>query len=325
MSRSRISLLALLTVLVAGCAGASRPAAAPVATALTTAAAERHDALLQATLDSLVAEFGGEAGVYVRHLASGRSASVRADELFPTASMVKVMILVGLFDAADRGRVALHEPLTYHPWLQRSDGDVVASFRYGERITPQKLAFLMLSLSDNAASVWLQAVVNTHEINRWMEANGFEHSRVNSRTPGREAAFRQWGWGQTTPREIAELMVRIREGRAVSAAASERMYRLLVGSYWHDDGLASLPPHVQVASKGGWLSQSRSEVMLVSSPGGDYALAVITRNQQDRGSACDNPGNVLIRRVSEAAYRHFNPGDDWRPAEGLERFRAGGK
>lgn len=316
----------LLALVAASCAPAPPPpAAAPAPATALQPPAERRDAALQATIEALVADFGGEAGVYVRHLPSGRSASVRADELFPTASMVKVMILVGLFDAAEQGRVALHEPLVYHPWLQRSDGDVVASFRYGERITPQKLAFLMLSLSDNAASVWLQAVVNTHEINRWLEANGFEHSRLNSRTPGREAEFRQWGWGQTTPREIAELMVRIREGRAVSPAASERMYRLLVGSYWHDDALASVPPYVQVASKQGWLSRSRSEVMLVNSPGGDYALSVITRNQQDTSSAHDNPGNVLIRRVSAAVYRHFNPHDPWRPAEGLERFRADGK
>ena len=118
----------------------------------------------------------------------------------------------------------------------------------------------------------------------------------------------------TSPREIAKLLVMVREGRAVSREASESMYRLMKGSYWYDEALAGIPPHVGVASKQGAVNRSRSEVLLVESPSGPYVVAVITKDQQDQSWTPDNAGYVLLRRASWAVYHHFNPNDAWRPA-----------
>jgi beta-lactamase class A len=107
----------------------------------------------------------------------------------------------------------------------------------------------------------------------------------------------------------------IREGRAVSPRASERMYRMLTKSYWDADALSQIPPHVQAASKQGFVSRSRSEVLLVNAPAGDYVLAVMTKNQTDTSYAHDNEGLRLIRAISRAVYEHFNPEDSWRPLE----------
>ncbi|HEX8429824.1 MAG TPA: serine hydrolase, partial [Longimicrobium sp.] len=144
-------------------------------------------------------------------------------------------------------------------------------------------------------------------------AHGFRHTRVNSRTPGREEARSRYGWGQTTPREIAEALVMIREGRAVSPAASEDMYRMLTNSYWKGEALSQIPPTVQAASKQGFVDRSRSEVLLVNAPTGDYVVAVITKNQTDTSYEPGNEGARLIRAVSRAVYEHFNPNDRWRP------------
>ena len=150
-------------------------------------------------------------------------------------------------------------------------------------------------------------------VNEWLAAHGFTHTRVNSRTPGREAARSTYGWGQTTPREMAGALTMIREGRVVNLRASEAMYRALTRSYWADDALSQIPPTVQVASKQGFVDRSRSEVLLVNAPAGDFVLAVITKNQADTTYAHDNEGRRLIRAVARTAYEHFNPRDPWRP------------
>ena len=117
----------------------------------------------------------------------------------------------------------------------------------------------------------------------------------------------------TSPREMAELLVSVREGRAVSRAASESMYRLMKGSYWYEEALSGIPPWAGAASKQGAVNRSRSEVLLVESPSGPYVIAVITKNQQDESWGADNAGYVLLRRASWAAWHHFNPRDPWRP------------
>jgi beta-lactamase class A len=275
------------------------------------------DPALQQRLDSLAHGFGGKVGIYVRHLPTGAAAMIDADSLFPTASLIKVPILLTLYDQVRQGRLDLDARVPYPDTLNYryvESTDVVGYMVAGDTLPLSELAFLMLTVSDNVASLWIQALVGGGAaVNEWMAANGFQHTRVNSRTPGREEARSRFGWGQTTPREIAEALVMIREGRAVSPRASEEMYRMLTKSYWDDFGLSQIPPTVQAASKQGFVDRSRSEVMLVNSPGGDYVLAVITRDQVDQSYEDDNEGHRLIRAVSRAVYEHFNPGDRWRP------------
>ena len=271
-------------------------------------AVPHEDTELTRRLAAVLAGFPGDAGVYVRNLRTGATVAIRADEAFPTASMIKVPLLASLADRIAAGELAWNQPLVFAESLRRNDGDVIAQIRPGDSVTVQKLAWHMVVMSDNTASVWLQQRMGGGlAVNRWLASNGFAITRVNSKTPGREAEYRQYGWGQTTPREMASLLVMIREGRAVSPSASNRMYRMLSGSFWMDEGLSVIPAHVNVASKQGEVDRSRSEVMLVNAPAGDYVLCIITKNQTDTSYEPDNPGYVLIRRISADVYRYFNP------------------
>jgi beta-lactamase class A len=276
------------------------------------------DTVLTAKLERLLQGFRGEVGVYVRHLPTGASVALRADDLFPTASMIKVPILLTLYEQVERGELDLRAELPYPDTLRYQyveNTDVVGYMKPGETLPLSELAFLMLSVSDNVASLWIQALVGGGVVvNEWLAAHGFQETRVNSRTPGREEARSTYGWGQTTPREIAEALVMIRERRAVSPRASEAMYRMLTKSYWMNEALSQLPPTVQAASKQGFVDRSRSEVLLVNAPAGDYVLAVITKDQVDTSYELENEGLRLIRAVSRAVYEHFNPNDPWRPA-----------
>lgn len=290
---------------------------APLAAQRAAPPAPWTDTLLAATLEGIARGFRGDVGIYVRHLPTGATAEIRADSVFPTASLVKVPILLTLFDQVERGRLDLEARVAYPDTLTyryTEATDVVGYMAPGDTLPLRELAFLMLSVSDNHASLWIQALVGGGAaVNEWLAAHGFERTRVNSRTPGREDARSAYGWGQATPREMARALVMIRQGEAVSPRASEAMYRLLTRSYWDDFALSQLPPGVQAASKQGFVDRARSEVLLVNAPGGDYVVAVMTKNQADTSYARENEGHRLIRAVSRAVYAHFNPGDPWRP------------
>jgi beta-lactamase class A len=308
--------LAVLVVLLPALAGA-QPATA------RSAPNERRDTRLEAELAALVRGFAGDVGIYVRHLPTGRTAALRADETFPTASLVKVPLLVGLFDAFAKSRLRFQQPLTYRDSLAEPGEDLVARLKDSATVPLSQVALLMETTSDNTASLWLQGLVGAAAVNDWLAAHGYDSTRVNSRVPGREAARARFGWGQTTPREMATLVTAIREGRAVSQAASEEMYRHLTRSYWTGEALSQLPPWVQVASKQGAVDRSRSEVALVNAPSGDYVFAVITKNQRDTTYASNNAGWVLLRRVSAHLWRTFEPGRPWTPDAGAAAFKPG--
>ena len=307
----------LAGILAFAAVGISVPAAAQ------RAPRPSRDVALEAKLQQLVTPFQGTVGIYVRNLKTGRYAAIRADEVFPTASMIKVPIMLTLFQQIEDGRLGWLDTLTYRDsLLYAGEDDLLGKLRDSTPIPLAQVAMLMITTSDNTASLWLQKLVGTGTvINAWLAGHGFDSTRVNSRTPGREQARATYGWGQTTPREMAELLVMIREQRAVSPAADQEMYRMLTRIYWNGEALSQVPPWVQAASKQGAVDHSRSEVLLVNAPSGDYVFSVITKNAVDSSYARDNAGYVLLRRVSALLWSTFEPRHPWTPAPGVERFK----
>lgn len=312
---------AVLVLALAGCA-ASGPAGSPAAPGPPWPA-ERPDPDLQRAVEAVAEGFDGVVGVYVRHLPTGRTAALRPDERFPTASMVKVPILVAVFERIEAGELSMGQELTFRDSLRYIEdaGELFAQLQDSATVYLHSAVEQMLSASDNTASLWLQGMVTGEAINAWLAAHGFEATRMNSRTEGRRPDWERYGWGQTSPREMAELVRRIVDGEAVSPAADEEMHRLLTRTHWDDEAVSAVPPSVQVASKQGAVSQSRSEVAYVHAPSGPYVFTVVTREQADTRWEPDNAGYELIRAYSRLFWETFEPASGWRPAAGAERFR----
>lgn len=284
-------------------------------------AQDKSDRKLQLKLNKLVTGFNGNVGIYVKNLRTGKTASVNADTIFPTASMIKVPIMCGVFDQIEKGNLKYNMLLTYKDSLLYEGVDILGSFKDGEKIRLSKVQMLSITTSDNTASLWLQKLAGEVNINSWLEQNGFKDTRLNSRTPGREANQRKYGWGQTTPREMAALAEKIRSGKAVNAAASERMYRNMTRIYFDDVALSQIPPFIQAASKQGAVNASRSEVVLVNAPHGDYVFCIITKKQTDITWEPSNEGWQLIRKLSETLWNYYEPKSTWIPAEGMEKLQ----
>ncbi|MHA4808621.1 serine hydrolase [Flavitalea flava] len=200
------------------------------------------DKQLEARLRVLVDSFHGTAGIYVRNLKTGKEAAINADTIFPTASIVKLPILIGIFDKIRQGAYTYHQPLRYRDSMARGGSGLMQYFKDSTETDLKTAITLMITQSDNAASVWCEKLAGGGiAINAWLAAHGFGNTRVNARTPGREGNKELYGWGQTTPREMADLLAMIRQGKAVSPEADETMYRILTHIFWDEYALSQIP------------------------------------------------------------------------------------
>ncbi len=277
---------------------------------------------LATKLETRIAELDGEVGLYVHHLKKDHSVLINADELFPAASLIKVPILASLLNKVEHGELGYQDKLIYTKDRLYPGEDLLGSFANNQKLTLKKLVFLMIATSDNTASLWCQELAGTGTtINTWLKQKGFLHTRLNSRTPGRADARDRYGWGQTTPREMAQLLIRIRNRKLVSPAADEEMARIMGRSYWDGEAISSVPPSVSTMSKQGAVNASRSEVVLVHAPHGDYVFCVITKNQKDQSWKHGNEGFSLLRDISRILWEHFEPQQPYLPASGNEQFR----
>jgi beta-lactamase class A len=280
------------------------------------AISQKTDKKLQATLNDALKGYNGQIGIYVKNLRTGKTVAINADTIFPTASIVKVPILLGIMDKIQKGELQYDSLLTYKDSLLYEGSDILGSFKSGEKILLKKVIMLMLTTSDNTASLWLQSLAGKGtRINEILESLGLKSTRVNSRTPGRENNRTQYGWGQTTPAEMATIFEKIYRNEIFSSAACERMMRCLGRNYWdEDEAISQIPPTVEVFSKNGCVNASRSEVLLVNAPNNPYIFCIFTKNNKDISWKHDNEAWTMARKISKMLWEYFEPKDKWEPA-----------
>jgi beta-lactamase class A len=126
---SRCVVVPMLTILIAAplTASSTSPNTVAAATAFYQAAPAAEDTLLEAELRRLVSLVDGPAAIYALRLGTDQEVSINADEVFPTASMIKIPLLVGLFSAIEESRFGLMDELPYDETVASPGGGDVSA------------------------------------------------------------------------------------------------------------------------------------------------------------------------------------------------------
>jgi beta-lactamase class A len=276
---------------------------------------QKPDALLQSRIETLIRGFNGEIGIYVHDLKRDKMVAINADTIFPTASIVKIPILLGIMHKIETGTLQYHQRLTYTDSLFYSEGDdILSAFKPGSTIELSKVMMLMLTISDNCASLWLQGLAGGGAgINQLLDSLGIKNTRVNSRTADRENFRNQYGWGQSTPKDIVQIMEGIVKGNLLSKASNEKMLRLLGRQYWDEEALSQIPPGIFTACKNGAVDESRNELVYVNGPH-PFVFSIFTKNNKDQSWEATNEAWVLTRKLSALLWNYYNPNYGWEPS-----------
>lgn len=283
--------------------------------------AQKVDRKLQKEIEQTIKGFNGTIGIYIKNLKNNKTVFVNADTIFPTASIVKVPILIGIMDKINKGELKYHQELRYRDSLLYEGVDILGSFKDTEKIELSKVMMLMLTMSDNTASLWLQSLAGTGtRINQILDSLGFQFTRVNSRTPGREANRTPYGWGQSTPREMATIFEKIYKGEIISKAASDKMLRLLNRNYFDIAAVSQIPPYATVFTKYGAVNETRNEVLLVKGTKANYVFCIMTKNNKDQSWNNNNEAWELTRKISSLLWHYFEPKDKWRADADAKKF-----
>jgi beta-lactamase class A len=133
-------------------------------------------------LESELARFPARTGVYVKHLGTGEEASVRGDESFSSASVIKVAILIRAFQLADERTLDLNERVRIRRADLRDGSGIFQYHDVGSNPTYRDLLTEMVITSDNTATdLLVQRIGGVTALNAWLTASGFTHTRMMNR------------------------------------------------------------------------------------------------------------------------------------------------
>lgn len=278
--------------------------------------AQKEDKKLKALIEHETRNFRGDIGVYIHHLAKNREVAILADTVFPTASIVKIPILAGVFQKIANRELKLSDEFIYDAKRVYGGSGLMQFYKDSAKTDLSTLISLMLTYSDNVTSIWLQELSGGGlAINQLMDQYGLPNTRVNSRTEGRSQIWEKYGWGQTTPREMAQLFTLIREGKIIDPRHSDKMYRFLKNQFYNERSLSGLPPEMNTISKTGSVNQARGEVVLVNAPGGDIVFCILTKNNSDQSWTYENEAEVLTRKIANIIWNYYEPKHRFTPYE----------
>lgn len=301
--------LSLLLLATTGCAGAT--GAQGAAGARPPAPIRADTASLRRVLDSIADAHHGAVGYSVIDLENGATLNRRGDETFSTASLIKVAILVTVYDLVAKGELSLDDPLSVLKIDQVPGSGIVQYLHNGTMLTVRDAAWLMITISDNTATNLLLDRVIIRRVWDKMEALGLHHTKVHSKTFKRNSSVAldssvKYGFGVTTPNEMAHLFELLARGKAVSAKADSEMLDILEHN-GNDMMLQRFAGGARAAHKDGETDQVRTECSLWYLRNRVIAC-VLTKDNKDIRWIIDNEGNVTLARMGEAIVNAWGGG-----------------
>jgi D-alanyl-D-alanine carboxypeptidase (penicillin-binding protein 5/6) len=267
---------------------------------------------LSERLRPLIAAHEGEVAVAIKHLKTGESFTDKADEPMPTASLIKLPIMVEAYRQVAEGKIKLDDKVTFTAEDKTPGSGILSTqFSPGASFTLRDAIRLMIAYSDNSATNLVLAKTGLAETNAQMEklelpntkVHAFVFRPMSSIAPERS---KQFGLGSTTANEMIRLVELIQAKKLVSPEACDAMLEHLRAC--EDKRLSKLlPAGVKVAHKTGSVAAVRTDAGLIEAKSGPIAICVLTRNNKDQRWTEENAGEVLTSKIARAVYDYFEP------------------
>jgi beta-lactamase class A len=260
---------------------------------------------LDAHVGEAVEKFDGVMGAAIVDLSDGRTILKNADRVFPTASSIKIAILLELYRQEQESRAGAQDKArlagiyTFDPKDLVEDSHVMAGLTPGvTRVTNRDLAQFMVAVSDNAAANVLIDRVGMTNVNAMLRSLGLTKTMLRRKMMD-IAAARRGEENVSTPQEMAHLLETIYKGKVLNKELTAEFIKQLSTS--KDSYLPrELPPGVQVANKPGDLDSIRTDSGIIFAKNRPFVISVMTAYDRDERVA-----EQAISEVALQAYRYF--------------------
>jgi beta-lactamase class A len=252
---------------------------------------------LHKRLDSLARAHRGQLAYTVHNIDTGERFELRGDEPFPTASLIKVPILVTLYDLVQKGSISLDDPIRVLKIDKVPGSGMLQNLHDGIEITVRDAAWLMSTISDNTATNLLIDKVALRRVWDKMDSLRLPRTRVHAKSFQRFTSVAmdssvKYGLGVTTANEMSRLFALLADGKAVSPAADSAMLKLLENNQ-NNEQMRRYAAGVTMSTKDGAGDQIRTECALFRLQSRVVAC-VLTNLNQDRSWAIDNEAQVTL-------------------------------
>lgn len=186
-------------------------------------------------ITDLVKSLKGSYGVYVFNLTTKHSYGIKGNDIFTAASLIKLPVLLTLYQQAEKGQVSLEGRYALRQEDRRPGAGSLQYQPAGKTFSYRQLAELMGQQSDNTAFTALLRILGEKKIQATIEELGMSQTSFSK--------------NETTPKDIGLFFRKLYGGSVVTREHRDEILAFLTKTAFEDRIPAGVPEGVKVSHK----------------------------------------------------------------------------
>ncbi|MBR0597820.1 serine hydrolase [Sinanaerobacter chloroacetimidivorans] len=254
--------------------------------------------MLMDKLLTCVEELNGKCSFVIKNFMAKECFSYDENLVVPSASLIKVPILIEAVRQIKSGELSPDLRLTVKP-EDKAAFSVLQFLDSGNSYTLFDLLKLMIIYSDNTAANVLIDLLGMENVNGCMAELGLQETRLRRKMMdfhAREKGFEN----HTTAREMETIMTRLYKGELIDRQCSDFILDIMKGQADECMMRVDLPDELVIARKSGELERLNHEAAIVYGKNCDYLYLFFAW-----GTATNNETREIIQKTSKIVHDYF--------------------
>lgn len=263
---------------------------------------KRKDAWQKLTraLENKVKRFHGTVGLVVEDLSTGWEVAFNDRVMLPSASLVKVPIMISYFYAAEEGKINLNDNIILKSADKVAGSKVLGKEPAGSVFTVEELFDPMITQSDNAAANMLIDRLGLDTLNSYFKKLGLKNTNLARKMMD----FKERSEGEenyTTAQDMAYLLEQLYYAKFINKDVSGKCLGLLGQQKINDRIPRKLPKGTLVMHKTGLENHVCHDIGIVSTNKGNFLICVLVKHANKFAA----PTKKFISDVTLLTYSYY--------------------
>jgi beta-lactamase class A len=239
-------------------------------------------------------------GMFFMDIETGNYAEVNGDKVYPTASIIKLPILIALFQEVDAGKISLSETLTMTRDVIVGGSGAIQDLPPGTKFSLLDTATKMIVTSDNTATnMIIKRMGGIQVLNARFRSWGLQNTVMRKMLPDLK------GTNTTTARELVRLLAMLDKQQLLSSRSQGQVIDILQRVRNRTLLPVGLGRGATIAHKTGDIGFILGDAGIIQMPSGKrYLAAVLVESAYDDPRARD-----FIQDVSRIVYTYLSQSD----------------
>ena len=261
------------------------------------------------SINNYVENFNGVAGVSIKDLSTNWYLGINDDLIFPTASSIKIPILLKLIESSEDSKLDLLKNIEITEKMKSRGSGVIHKMNGTINLTIENLAILMINLSDNTATNLCIDIAGQDDVNKMLEDYEFKSMRLNRKMQD-YTAIKEGRENLSSVKEMNLILEMLDSSNAIKPEVAKKVLNIL--SLNKSTPISQpLPENIIVAGKTGGMPGVRCETAIIYLTNRKYILTVMSSyggngSSPSKQSTGEHNGSDLISEISLQTYKYFN-------------------